>query len=528
MSNTMKKLVIGDGEFEIVDETARQRLDAHDTAISANTINIINVLSAGIDNTGSTDVSAKINELIKNGGCFYFPNGTYLLSTPLLIDSNTKIIGQSRENTIFIASATMDAVYHTICSKNAGNINARLARNSQANGYPAVDDVCSYYVENIYLSNFTVNGNWQNRNLTNWNKTCTAYGTSVNREYGTNVELQRVKNAVIDNVKAIYGIQHNINIRGGSGSYAMGNDYDALYPSEHCIVRNCICENHKTDDAITTHDSQFILIEKCHVSVSYNADGTYASAISNGIEIDDGSRYITVRNCISEYGFAGYQAKGHNNTPPAHDVTFDNCLSRYTHMGFIISCEPQTAYTDYFNSNNRANNITIKDCRIEKLYAFSNTNSFTHDSYYMMVLNAKNVKIKNLMIDADLPTNEEVSNLAATDSFVRCIRFRERCDMITIDGLNIRGEINNSYYGNTSDYFIRADGSSRNFIVKNVWFDGLSKSFIHLGTSSSDCVFVMDSVTGYIADTDYDIVSSAISEALLGSRTNVFAIRNKT
>ena len=479
----------------------------------------VDVTGYGIDNTGKNDCAEILNRMMTNGGNFYFPAGTYLLKSQLLLNSNTHIKGESAESVILIADPNMDAVYHTICSANANNINARLGVNPNspfiAQGYPNVDDVCTFDVKNISIENITVDGNWQNRNLASWNKYYNSPSRqTIEREPGTNIELQRVQNAWLNNVRAINGIQHNINVRAGAYCYNQGKDMIAKYPSEYIKIEKCYASNERYDDNITTHDSQYIVIDSCVAETPNNANGIYSAAVGNGIEIDDGSRFVVVSNCVSRYGIAGFQAKGHdNNTPPAHDVVFINCLAEYNHHAYDFSSNPGDSFT---TTKDVCRNISVINCIAKNDYAFSNDSQWPSVSHPIAANNVRNLKIRNFTHICGIPTG--LSNIAKTQ-FSQC-RFRGNCSFCNLDGFSKIGASENA-----TDAYIKIDGTARNFIIKNVYSDGYSGNpLIKYNSTNIGGACVIDSVYE-VKRNDNDVIATVDSN-VPGTRSNMIFITN--
>lgn len=482
----------------------------------------VNVVNEGVDNTGMHDVSDAINLLIANGGIFFFPKGTYLLNSQMVVKSNTTIIGEGSE-TVFKASGSMDAVYNTICNRNASNINARLCRNEEGNGYPATAEYITSYDHDIVLMNFTVDGNWQNRNLVNWNKYYNEKGTQVSREPGTNLEIQAAYNVVIDHVYAINGIQHNINIRAGAFCYNMGVNYECVFPCHEVVISNCFASNERYDDCVTTHDSYNILIDSCVASVENNANGTYSTAVSNGFEIDDGSRFVEVRNCRSYYTLAGFQAKGHENTPPAHDVTFENCIAFYNQHGFSIACGPYTEYESYKTIKGRCHNIRIINCSIIKPYAFSNAPSWLGTLLYMDIKAACDVFVDNLVIDNSAPPSSVQNNYGTP--IRQFIYMRDRAYNVHLKGLRFTTPIESS---NEGVGIINSLAICSNLFIENAFFNGVSGCpIVNFAGNSAQHLLVIDGIyTPKIAETDVMLkIGNGSSEiAVLGERKNMLYI----
>ena len=425
-----------------------------------------NVIYAGVDNTGETDASETLNRLFAQGGCFYLPSGTYLLEHQLLIPSNVDIKGDG-DTTVLIASPNLDAVYHTICSANAENINARLCKNDASNGYPNTS-LCPYYVENVRISDITVNGNWQNRDLDTWDKYYEHDGYSIAREPGTNMELQRVRNVVINNVKFINGIQHNFNVRAGAYSYREGLDYVALYPSYNVLVKNCYSNNQRYDDGFTTHDSEYVIIEGCIAEVTNNMDETYSEAISNGFEIDDGSRHIIVSNCVARYSLCGYQAKGHADTPSAYDVVFDNCTAQYTREGFSLACSKSSGNfdSDVFEVG-RCHNIKITNCSVLNPYPFANSSQWVKSVRVIDFVNVLDCTVSNLFFDPKRPTH--VQNKYHGDDVRTLFNFRNVNYNVTLENITVSDDIIANY---PDTAFFTIAGTSGHITLRDVKMKG--------------------------------------------------------
>lgn len=475
----------------------------------------VNVVSKGVDNTGQQDAAAALNELIKTGGRFYLPAGTYMLNSQLLIPSNTVIKGSGVDKTVLKAGNGLDAVYHTICSRNAEDINARLARNVASDTAPAVDSVCPYEVSNIVLTGFTVDGNWQGRDLNSWNRTWVSpTGHEVTREPGTNIELQRVSNAVIERVKAINGIQHNFNVRGGSGGYGMGIDYIAKYPSHDIKIIDCISENERYDDGITTHNAYNVVIDSCHCSVVNNVNGTYSEPISNGVEIDDGSYDVVVKNCVSEYSFAGYQAKGHTNTHPAHDVTFENCVAIHNMHGF--DCGAGTATGKRSDPTNGCYNIRIVNCSVYHPYAFSNATEWVNTCYAIIMQNIMYSTVDNFT--AYFGTDAGQLNKAQTsDHFIRT---RDESTGLFINDAAAIGAASKT----DDTLFVSFSGSTRNVMLSNITLPAINKAepLIEYANRSQYGYFTTNGVYAVKNDSLASDIIKAVDSNVQGTRTDTF------
>lgn len=430
-----------------------------------------NVTFMGVDNTGATDASETLYAAFQTGGCFYLPAGTYLLEHQLLIPSNVDIKGDGT-STILLASPDLDAVYHTVCSENASDINARLCRNTAINGYPDTT-LCDHYVENVRISDLKIDGNWRNRDLETWNQYYSHDGYNIARERGTNLELQRVRNVIIDNVTSVNGLQHNINVRAAAFSYGMGWDYEASYPSYDIHIQNCYTNNQRYDDGITTHDSEYIWIDNCIVEETANIDGSLETTISNNIEIDDGSRFVTVSNCISRYGIAGYQAKGHKDTPAAHDISFENCTAMYTSQGFVISCSKTGTITRDTWEKGRCYNIELSNCNVLYSYPLSNVSGWAKTVMPLHVQNVLNLLVSNFTFDPKRP--DSMYNMYNGDDVRTMFNFRDVCYNVQLRGMEIPHDIIANYDGATS--LFNFSGACGHIVMKDIKMKGYTGTY---------------------------------------------------
>lgn len=482
----------------------------------------INVIDAGVDNSGENDTASVINELIANGGRFYFPAGVYLLGSQMVVPSNTTIIGAGL-NTIFKAADTLDAVYNTICNSNASNIDVRVCFNEATENRPAASEIITEYDENIILRDFVVDGNWQNRDLVNWNKYYTGKGSNVGREPGTNLEIQAAHDVIIDHVVAINGIQHNFNVRAGAGSYAQGITYESIFPSYRIVFRNCVAKNERYDDCFTTHDSYNIVIEDCECSMENNANGVYSDlAVSNGFEIDDGSSYVLVKNCKTSYAGCGFQAKGHDNCPPAHDITFENCVAYCTFNGFSLACGPQTSYDGQNTVEGRCRNINILHCSIIKPYAFSNVESWLGTLTFIAMKNTLNVNIVDLYVDNSAPPSW-VQNNYGQPLRTMLVNMREKCVNTVIRNVKITNPITSNYndWGLIVFYI-----GSHNAVIEDLFLNGFTGNpIIKLNDNSSDYFLKIDGIyTPKLAQTDKMLSLTDSQISLQGERKNMIYI----
>lgn len=481
--------------------------------------NEVSVKQFGAKGNNTDDDLQKLQRAVDYGSInklnVYIPAGTYLISGQLLYDSNSVIRGENKDVTIIKTMDGTDLVYHTLVGRNAQSINARLAREdsrpSISQGYPKTSEVCASYIHDIKISDLTIDGNWQNRDLVNWSK----YYNNIEREPGSSLELQRVYNAIVENCLIINGPQHNLSTDAGDDCFNEGVDYVSKYPSYDIIIKNVESNNQRYDDGITTHNSFNVLIDSCYVHVDNNVNGTYSTAISNGFEIDDGSHDIKVINCVSKYNFSGYQAKGHSNTPSAYNILFENCYAEACHMAMTISSNHNASSwqdVDLF-----CKDIVIKNFVSKYMYDWSNISSWTGRGYETLIDSANNVTIDGWTTIFGNPS--DVQNIASGD---RSSCFENVNTNYFVNFQNIK--IYNSQNDRANYPLFNVRGSSRNYTFKDIYCQGWSSyAMIDYSNNSNDGYCVCDNIFLQKREEGDSIIN--VGSDNLGTRTNLFLIQ---
>ncbi len=95
---------------------------------------------------------------------------------------------------------------------------------------------------------------------------------------------------------------------------------DAIFGAQFITIDNCIAEG-SGDDVIATHWCSNVLIKN---SLFQYTSGKGSSSNTNCIELDDGSRNITVDNCTAYNGMGGIEVKGHPPQPSPYNIIISN------------------------------------------------------------------------------------------------------------------------------------------------------------------------------------------------------------
>ena len=220
----------------------------------------------------------------------YVPSGEYL-TQGVILPSNIEFFGSGRGLTILklIPGTKVNGKYKQCLVTNSDWVNGNT---------------------NIHVKHMTLD----------WNN---AYGTLRINPGSTSCLFANCENSTMEGLHACGGGLHGLDIsnnrynpydtvneNGVDVYYELDADgnrtgkkinpttYERQYRSKNCKIINCSATG-ATDDNITTHHSDLIVIENC---VSYDPKGKVGKAANtNCYEIDDGSTRVTLNNCYA-YG----------------------------------------------------------------------------------------------------------------------------------------------------------------------------------------------------------------------------------
>ena len=271
----------------------------------------VSVKTYGAVGDGKTDDIEAFEKAIASGYPVYIPNGKFAVSRSIKIPSNTVITGAGIDNAVvtFLDSVPLG--------------DSLMINDNYATGN-----------ENIYLSDFTLDGNCQRFGVN-------AIGSGGSRD--SNLSIHASKNVHIDRIKSINATLHGIDITCGGLDYPyLGDGTTAPYPSRDIYISDCEAAFFG-DDGITTHHSEYITISNCNSHDPRLLDNC------NGFEIDDGSRHIQLSNNTSKNCYGGVEIKAHGNVPAAYNVSINGHMSigdvrsyNFRHIGHHSATDPES------------------------------------------------------------------------------------------------------------------------------------------------------------------------------------------
>jgi hypothetical protein len=251
---------------------------------------------------GTTDDLPAFTAALATGGRVFAPAGEYWISRAILMPSYSELYGAGIDKTkiLLLASAPNDTWVISNSTPTAGG--------------------------NKYISVHDLTIDWRQ----NASRPGAAGGTR-----SSCLAFRAVEYFWIERVKAINSGLHCFDIAQGSIDYPYNGDGSAepSDPSRFGWIRNCI-GTAWGDDGITTHHSEFITIED---NFMYDPR---ERGNCNGIEIDDGSRHITLANNITRGCYGGVEIKAHEDANAAKNVIINghyddwSCRSyNFRHIG---------------------------------------------------------------------------------------------------------------------------------------------------------------------------------------------------
>lgn len=240
-----------------------------------------------------------------NGAKVFIPAGTWIISDYLEVHSGSVIEGFAIDVTTIQASTTFPEDSNML--------------------QPSAFDMS---VGNVRISDLTLDGNRAAR---------VAAGTVVlppgglpgtQRPGASGWASMSAHSCVIERVKSKGMALHAFDdcaggdiTPGGARSYCYpeGPTTYSTTPSRHNTYIDCVAEDWY-DDGFTTHFNEYATFVRCRA-----IDSGSTSSSSCGFELDDGSLYVTVRDCYVKGVARGIIAKNHADVPCASYVSIIGC-----------------------------------------------------------------------------------------------------------------------------------------------------------------------------------------------------------
>lgn len=381
----------------------------------------------------------------------YIPKGTYLHSDTIHVGSNTKVLGAGSGNTTL---------------KNI-SINSRT------------DNLRIDFKDSVQISGLYLDGNWHARDIKE----------SVGDGYGgCNLLIRASQNIEVEDVVGAYPHKHCFDVTGESYSTDGGNPEVWVKNTSHNIrITRCKAIG-GGDDNFTTHQCYNVWFDNCE---SYYPEGQrYVQNNNNGLEIDDGSRYVYVDNFYAIGGYEGIQVKAHSNAPAPHNIYINNAVLVNNHTALEIR------HTSFYGENSNYSK-SAKNVFIDGLHIINPAvvNSWLHedDSRYDLpefgihIRSYDNVSINNVTFDFNSSVANGIDIVRGQKLQASPIRVGDGARNISINNININ--VDDWVIAPNKAIIYGSKAGTYNISVKNVIINNLLGNAIYF-TSTVDNVSI--------------------------------------
>ena len=191
----------------------------------------------------------------------------------------------------------------------------------------------------------------------NVDRTSSSGGLSEDTD-GNAFSLHNVQGGRYTNITAMSAYKHGFDILGNTynRSGSSGTYNQRLKLTSRDIYVDNIFAMGNGDDGFSTHGAEYIT--GGYVWGEF-ARASYSTSNSNGIEIDDYSRYINIEDAGGRFAHRAVEIKGHNDAHPAEHIHIGRVFSEHCAMGLTIR---------HLDHNSSTITPGAGDVRIEEVY----------------------------------------------------------------------------------------------------------------------------------------------------------------
>lgn len=336
---------------------------------------ILNVRQVGIKGDSNVDVTESLTSVLSKGLNIYFPQGTYIISSPITLDTH-KLIGDSTGDTII--------KYQNISHNelfNSYNLNNLEIKNIVFD-LGSVKDVLKTSI-NLYANN--------NVRITD---------CEFKNGYGSHFRLNGSQNVLIENCYF-----HDI-----TGDISnMGN---CLYchPVKNLTVRKCRCNNVMEDFIYLDGDPDSVdgIVENVYIDNCYinNTGHNNTQTSPNAIGINGDCRHIVISNNIITNGCNGIKTDVRYNTLPSDINIYGNIISNNSQNGMTIKSNDNFINDNKISYSNQ-DGIYVRECNNTVI----NNNIINNSSRYGIFNNGSyHVNINNCICYDNYSTGIFIGN----------------------------------------------------------------------------------------------------------------------
>lgn len=396
------------------------------TELLGKIMRVVNVDDFGGDPTGQKDSTKAFQDAFGNGNVMVTMSAGTYLTTGIKIPNNSRLVGQGKGITTikFTDYAPREAIGIT-----------NLKMNGTAN--------------NISLEDFSFDGNKEVRfpnEVHDYRGANYDYATPSGGSLSSNIRFAGVKRGFIKNVETYDALLHGIDITLASDKYydkGDGNRPPSLLESEYIWIDNCESYGHG-DDGITTHWCKYVFITNCysHEPKAYHGN-------SNGIEVDDGSRYVYLNGNTTYHNHCGIEIKAHESCCAPSNVMVDGHISKEDTRAYVLRHIGHHRLNDPISRT--AYNVTLNNCMA--ITPFPNETYKGWTSRALSIAAYKNVSVTNFVAEGD--SRYSKNNPVVISQF--------KSENISFNGINITGFKNSS----ADIRVLGSDNRGQNYSINN-------------------------------------------------------------
>ena len=273
---------------------------------------IVNVNDFGADPTGNELSDEAFKEALGSGNVHvHMTAGTYKIKNGIKLPSNSVLSGEGKD--ISIIRLSDDAPRETIAITN--------------------EDMTGN-AHNIAIKSFSVHGN-----KARFDEQYVSNGVQYKHpapsggSLSSNVRYAGVTHGYIYDIKSEDALLHGIDITYASDEYFYQGDgvrVNEDLESKYVHVDNCETLGFG-DDGITTHHSRFLSITN---NVSHDPKNYHGN--SNGIEVDDGSQFVSLSDNYTYNTQCGIEIKAHETSTASSVVYVNGHISYKDNRSYVV------------------------------------------------------------------------------------------------------------------------------------------------------------------------------------------------
>lgn len=294
-------------------ETMNKKIEDNFNYLNKKIERIVNVNDFGADPTGNEYSDAAFIDAFRGGNVHvHMTAGTYKIKNGIKLPSNSVLSGEGKD--ISIIKLSDDSPRETIAITN--------------------EDMTGN-AHNIAIKSLSVYGNKEARFPEDISGEVVSYNypRPSGGSLSSNIRLAGVTYGYVYDVKSADALLHGIDVTYASDIYFYQGDgvrVNEDLESKYIHIDNCETLGFG-DDGITTHHSRFMSITN---NVSHDPKNYHGN--SNGIEVDDGSQFVSLSDNYTYNTQCGIEVKAHETSTASSVVYVNGHISYKDNRSYVV------------------------------------------------------------------------------------------------------------------------------------------------------------------------------------------------